>query len=332
MSIRKNINHFEAPTFILGSHKSGTSLLRSLLDGHDELFVFPRETHFFQYSGHWVDYSFRRSKPFKQTKLSLLNSFIRYIESENSALNRYSDSPDVKGYDLHGFISCFQQYEPKTLREQFEVYLNSLHFALCGSHLSDDLKIVEKSVENAEYASVLRWMFSDSRFIHIVRDPYATLVAIRRSMAREHYPLMKNIARSLYNSYYYLFKNRIHLDRYLIIRFEDLITDTEVTVRRIADFVGIPFSEILLMPTVFGKLWKGNSTSDIQFSGISQAPLNAWKRYINDYEIHLTNRIAEPVFQEYGYNHLQPKSWSRRWVKGEKVKTYIKNRLLLTLF
>lgn len=41
----------EKPVFVLGSRKSGTSLLRSLLDGAEGLFVVPCETHFFQRTG-----------------------------------------------------------------------------------------------------------------------------------------------------------------------------------------------------------------------------------------------------------------------------------------
>jgi hypothetical protein len=37
--------------FILGAHKSGSSLLRSLLDGHPQLFAIPLETHLFQTAG-----------------------------------------------------------------------------------------------------------------------------------------------------------------------------------------------------------------------------------------------------------------------------------------
>lgn len=51
----------ESPIFILGCHKSRTSLLRALFDGHDDLFVVPFETHFFQRTGHVIDYAFRKS-------------------------------------------------------------------------------------------------------------------------------------------------------------------------------------------------------------------------------------------------------------------------------
>ena len=39
------------PIFILGAHKSGTSYLRALLDGHPDLYVVPLEAHYFQHLG-----------------------------------------------------------------------------------------------------------------------------------------------------------------------------------------------------------------------------------------------------------------------------------------
>ena len=44
-----NLNNIrEKPVFICGHPKSGTSLLRSMLDNHPELIVYPEETYFFR--------------------------------------------------------------------------------------------------------------------------------------------------------------------------------------------------------------------------------------------------------------------------------------------
>ena len=56
-------------------------------------------------------------------------------------------------------------------------------------------------------------------------------------------------------------RNRILLkDRYLVIRYEDLASDREATMTRIAEFIGIPFSPNLLVPTQFGEKTGGNSS------------------------------------------------------------------------
>ena len=73
------------PVFILGSHKSGTSLLRSLLDSHPELYVIPFETHFMASLGRWVQYSYRRQTPHENVKFSekLLETLKKYSNSKD---------------------------------------------------------------------------------------------------------------------------------------------------------------------------------------------------------------------------------------------------------
>jgi hypothetical protein len=46
-----------------------------------------------------------------------------------------------------------------------------------------------------------------------------------------------------------------HLDdpRALAVAYEDLVNDTKRTVQRIADFLEIPFDDVLLRPTMFGR-------------------------------------------------------------------------------
>ena len=70
------------PIFLLGCHKSGTSLLRSLLDGHPDLFVIPIETHFFQATGHWTDYRMRRSWPKRMEREALITSHAKVAQSD----------------------------------------------------------------------------------------------------------------------------------------------------------------------------------------------------------------------------------------------------------
>ena len=52
----KPIDMNQKPIFIFGPHKSGTSLLRSLLDGHPDLFSIPIESHVFSGMGMGIRY------------------------------------------------------------------------------------------------------------------------------------------------------------------------------------------------------------------------------------------------------------------------------------
>ncbi|MGA1778589.1 MAG: sulfotransferase [Schleiferiaceae bacterium] len=85
-----------APIFILGSHKSGTSLLRSLLDGHPDLFVIPFETHFMALLGRWITYSYRKQAPVDDA--NFLEGLVEILESYAQSVDRQADV--VLGYRL----------------------------------------------------------------------------------------------------------------------------------------------------------------------------------------------------------------------------------------
>jgi len=320
-----------SPVFLLGPHKSGSSMLRSLLDDHPDLFVLPTESHYFYCTGHWLDYPIRRCWPQHKDRESLIESLVAFIAEKNADQDRYGDALLTGRFDIQRFRDFLTTNVFETSSELFVVYIQAIHIALTGETLPERIRLVEKSVEHAECAMLLKRMYPDSRFIHIVRNPYASLVSTRKQMAqtKKCYPFLGGILGSLYNSYYNLDRNEQVLDDYLVIRYEDLVLSTQETMQQIADFIDIPFCDALLTPTLMGEPWGGNSTSNRAFSGISKAPLERFKSEITDIEIRMVNGWLQPVLDRFGYEQLE--SVKRRWwpVTGENLKTYIRNRSLL---
>ena len=115
-----------------------------------------------------------------------------------------------------------------------------------------------------------------------------------------------------------------------MIKYEDLVSDTEGVMRRICQDLGIGYEEQLITPTSAGVPWRGNSTSDVSFQGISSSPLYNWEKEINSLEIHLVNRFAVPVMKQFGYETIKPLRKYFFPVKGEKFDRYFRNRSLLT--
>lgn len=318
-----------APIFLLGSHKSGSSLLRSLLDGHSQLFAFPSETHFFQRAGYWIDYRLRLSAPKEMDRDSLIASLSDLVAFQNVHQDKYADSIVAGRFNIAAFRTSMEKTAFDTPVGALEAYFCALHVALMGGNLSSDIRIVEKSVENAEYAVLLRHIFPDCVFLHIVRNPYASLVAIRKARARRGFPFLGDAVCSLRNSYYNLYRNQQILHRYLQISYEDLVTCTERTMRKVSTFLGIEFSRSLLTPTLLGAPWRGNSTSNQGFTGVSSVPLNRWRDAIHPLEIELINRTLAHVLDCFGYDRIPS---SRRYLlpaMGEGPITYSRNRSFL---
>jgi hypothetical protein len=319
------------PVFLLGSHKSGSSLLRSLLDGHPQLAVLPKETHLFQFTNHWVDYRRRRNVPQPLDRGQLIDGLIEHIRNDTRGDDPYADAPGF-AYRMDVLEPRLRALDPADMPAFFRGYMQAAYEAGAGRPPTPGTVLVEKSVEHAEFAYVLARYFPGARFVHIVRNPYATLVAVRRMLQKKsgRFPYLWPMAASLYNSYHHLFTNRLALPNYLCIRFEDLVQDTRASMERIAGFLGVDYLDLLTRPTSLGERWQGNSTTNEAFHGISQRPLEEWKGRITDYEIAVGNLIAEPVLDAFGYERLQAAHPYRR-VKGERPKTYAANRAALLL-
>ena len=291
----------------------------------------PTETHYFQYSGHWVDYRLRYALPKIMGRQELIDSFVNFIQDKNKHADRYADSVLENQFNVELFRNHLEKSDFQSPTQLFKSYIQAIYLSLEGKTLSEKIRIVEKSVENAEFAVFLKQMMPDSRFVHIIRNPYATLAAIRQSKTKDRYPYLRDYLLLLQNSYYYLFKNKALIDNYLVIRYEDLLSDPSNTMKRVSDFLEIDFTNSLLEPTIMGKKWAGNSSNNQSFEKISKKPLTNWKSTITDLEIQLVNQFFTHILENHNYEKLSTKKNYYFPVKRESIENYIKNRALLWL-
>jgi protein-tyrosine sulfotransferase len=321
----------QEPIFILGSNKSGTSLIRSLFDGHSQLFVIPLESHFLRLNGLWIDY--HNKAPEKLTPEDIIDNYLSWIKYSNIKPGGFTDSDTTNMWDIKEaelLLKGRENYDD--LKTSIENYIEILYFLLYKQSLPDRLRIVEKSVENAEYAFLLKTLYPKAKFIHIIRCPYSNLVSFRKSVLKNGYPFLKRIIHRLYNGYYYLEKNRLIIkDDYFVIRYEDLVSEPEKYIQKMITFTGIKKEDVLFSPTAMRKPWKGNSSSGKSFNGISSSRLNTWKKEITPVEIACVNRIFSHILIKYGYKHMQNRN---TFIPGKRegFKRYIGNRLLLHFF
>lgn len=236
---------FERPLFVCGNMKSGTTLMAQLLDGHSRLFVLPGDTHFRRdWSGfdrrsmarHWVG---RMISPtglppfwFLEPSADGLGRFLRY---HRWFVGRRADG----GIDVVDALKAILAAQPR-----------------------DVLHWVEKTPENERAAARLAERFRGAKFIHVLRDVDANFAALKRqarTMGRRFLAprvlanLVANEKRGLGN------RRRLGRDRYLILRYENLVADPGAVMTEVAGFAGIDFEESLMIPTAGGKPAVANS-------------------------------------------------------------------------
>lgn len=315
------------PIFILGPHKSGTSLLRNLFDDHSELFVCPVETHFFQLMGKWVDYDLRKRFPEKLSRSEVIDVLTKKVQHFNVRENALGDSDLREAFDEEAFVSVMEEIHDGTdERELIECYFRAIHYSLFKEEMTKT-RVVHKTVGLAEHAIELKKLFPEAHFIHVVRNPYANLVAFRKfRTANGPYPLIDRLMRSLSNNFYFLYKNQQVLSNYHVLRYEDLVDDPRGHLKDLCERIGISFEEKMLTPTSLGKTWGGNSTSQGSMKGIRTIDPERWKNEVHPMEAWFINNDLPFVLRDYSYPSYSPKGFWKPAPK-EGMMRYFYNRI-----
>ena len=322
------------PIFIFGAHKSGSSLVRALLDDHPQLKVLPLETHFLAHLNWWIQYPLRSNVPIPKESPRYKNFSERCAEWAsfcNSNQDRYADSQMLGKIDLEKFQSNMLTGEPQIGEaEKIINYFDSLSKAIYSEGLGTT-RVVEKSVEHAEHALGINRLFSDAVFIHIVRNPYANLVTLRKYFEKmgKQYPLLEQTIRSLRQNYYHARRNPTYVPNYHLLKYEDLVSEPAIWLKKIAEWLDIDYTSSLCTPTAMGVEWAGNSISDNSFSGIVPTRLTEWKNDINSLEIALVNQFLPHVLSEFQYERIPKQGNPYLPQRKEWFKAYFTNRLVL---
>jgi len=327
------------PIFILGCHKSGTSLLRNLLDGTPGLFVIPIETHFLEITGFQIFYALRKQNfekvGFENMLMQVRNMLEKSNEKSIAATQYGGDSLGSGKWDINLLVNYLERhgknaFEQKDYRTFFQTYFEAIQLSLLGKLPVSEVRYVEKSVENAEYAGWLKKLYPDAVFIHIVRNPYAVLVSIRKfRMLHGHYPYLGNTLDAMEFSYYNALTNPLSVEDYKIVRYEDLVSKADETMQSVAALLNVPYTENMTTPTAMGETWQGNSMTGEKFSGVSSQPLSRWESAIHPLEIHLVNKYLSPYLTAFDYQPIHSGESPLRPAKGETLRTYAANRFLV---
>jgi hypothetical protein len=101
-------------------------------------------------------------------------------------------------------------------------------------------------------------------------------------------------------------------DRYLMLRYEDLILESTTTLAQVRAFLDIDEDPALHRPTRAGQPWGGNSMFGSQFEGVSREPMGRWKETLGARdEGVLTAALSKEMVAE-GYEvprHIGTFSW-----------------------
>lgn len=244
------------PVYIFGVHRSGTTLLRDMLDGHPQLTVLPAE-------GTWYTN--------QQHKLSLLpdDSQMTYLGTEwvrrlanpiNKApfwLLGRSDENQTSYVDFARCVMAWWAIVDKKPGTQWPHLAIILAYATCTNNLHAKYW-VDKTPTNERYLNRIQQEMPAAKMIHIVRNPFATF-ASRKKM--EPTVSVHSALRDLKTSFgVATMQAQLNNPQFLLLRYEDICEDPNAAVKQLTNFLDIEPTATLAQPTVAGIPVKANSS------------------------------------------------------------------------
>lgn len=238
------------PVFICGHHRSGTTLLQNLLDGHPQLLSLPSEGTYFDSFA----YVARRAPTERDIERFAAEWITRCVDPNFAPHFRLGVSDEKRAPAVEFARALLGWHEG--LRDRVPPEFAPL-LALGAAYRSTVFAAsrpyawVEKTPRNERHAVKFDY-FGAARFIQLVRDPRAVLASLREIYHRNEPGRFDAAAsaRAIGQSLRLAGKNaRQFGERYLVVRYEDLADHPARQMERVRQFLRIDASPTLLVPT-----------------------------------------------------------------------------------
>lgn len=291
--------------FVVGNSRSGTTMMGRILGKHPDVYTFG-ELHFFG----------QLCAPPFSSKLRVANAV--KLAAELCCVQQ-------EGYRTHGnprrfqneaetFLNGLTSY-PETPAELFSIFLNN--------EATKHNKTIpcDQTPRNVFYIKDILEFYPKARIINMIRDPRDVLLSQkqkwkRRFLGGSDIP-MKESFRDWMNYHpitiSHIWRTAVNAadqfaqhERVTSIYFEELLTHSEATVKRVCDAVSISFTDTMLqVPQV------GSSVAEDQPQqlGINPQRAHSWQNgELSSAEIYLNQSITTPLMKKHNYKpvSIQP--------------------------
>jgi len=282
---------------------SGGTLLSQLFDGHPELHVHPHELligHPEKHNWPRIDLSDGPEKWFEVLFEDIVSRYNREgykMEKEDKETFPFVF---ISSLQREIFLNYIDSVQSMKMRDIFDAYMTSYFGAWLNNQnyygskkfitaFSPRLAMIKENME------CFFEVYPDGRLISLVQNPKTWF-----SFASTHWPgRYGDVGRaaSQWNegAQAILWNKERYGDRVCLIKFEDLIRQTEVVIRYLADFLASEFNDILLVPTFNKFPIKEDATFKTENHGIVSS-LPTEERTLKGQELDTIERMTSETY------------------------------------
>ena len=275
-----------SPFFIVGCGRSGTTLLRTMLNQHSALAI-PLESLFI------ADY-------LRASAYTPPETYRKLIVTEYE-LREWGMSFSIADFD-----GCV------TARD----FIDRAHMLYMSQH--NKTVWGQKTPRFVRYGNLLRQHYPTAKFIIIIRDPRAVVSSLMRSNV--HY------SNALYGARRWLRdgSSGVALEKQfpgdvLSVRYEDLVTSPAPVLHHMCDFLQVDFENALLNYHQTGTMEYGTYYAQIH-QQLNRAPdqsrINAWREHLSTRQINVIESVCGTLMPQFGYMLSNPDPVIPRWYRA----------------
>ena len=225
--------------------------------------------------------------------------------------------------------SYWAQGDPSRFRQEAETVIASINGQAMTPAVLFEQFLRHTAIKNGKtipcdqtpryilYIDEILKLYPDARVINMIRDPRAVLLSQknkwkRRWMGYKNFPLKESIRTKInyhpitismiWNASVRSVSRFVDHPRVLVVKYENIIADSEAEVSKVCDFLGVSFhKEMLEIPQAGSSLTKFSSTG----KGIDSSKAEAWRKGgLNSTEIYLCQKVTQTSMNTYGYQPI----------------------------
>ncbi len=284
MGTSRSTDRESCPVFIVGVGRSGTSLLQSMLHAHPEIAVLP-ETHFFR------KYVARPLDRWRHEQAGA-EAFHRTLLDDDE----YQRAEIPADETLSPFLN-----DKRTLD------LCAVYARLLWMYRSQKEATVvgEKDPRLIDYLPKLKRAFPEARIVHIVRDPRDVLLSRRNAEWSSGRPDWMHVCTYRAQIAHGRTEGSCTFGgRYMEVRYEDVVTEPEETLKAVAGHIGVSYTDAMLAFQESAEALVGEKEQDWKeetTGPLLQNNTGKWRGRLSPWQIRLTERVCAPAFDWFGY-------------------------------
>lgn len=275
----------DRPVFVVGANRSGTTLMRLMLNAHPDVAI-PEELNYFKHTAYdrpWYRPGWTRER------------YESYVEETLARC-----MPLLPGVEVDAVRNVLLEVNDPTYRTPYA------HMLRAWAQSEDAARWGEKTPGNLFYVDLLIEMFPQAQFVYMARDPRAGVASMQRV---DFFPddVIFNALnrRKSWNVGYRLLSERVPASQWCTVRYEDLVTAPEHVAQRLCSFLNLPYDPEMLRfhqdAEQYMKPEAAASFNEIATRPISTAPLERWQTDLTDTEVAWVEAICADEMHAFDY-------------------------------